>query len=193
MTEREVGGTFATALTAEGAHGTWHDVLTGDYGRPNGTARTRRLQPAEMVWVDMGAAWGGYWSDFSRAGVLGGPTPEQAEMQRKVVEATMVGVEAIRPGTTLRQVAEAIDAAMAARSLVSNRRPARHGHGLGLAVTEPPHLAPFDETAIVPGMVLTVEPGMWTEDGMYHCEENVVVRPDGVDLLSDCPRDLVAI
>jgi Xaa-Pro dipeptidase len=74
-----------------------------------------------------------------------------------------------------------------------NRRPGRYGHGLGLAVTEPPHVAQFDDTVIEPGMVLTVEPGMWTEDGMYHCEECVVVRESGVELLSDYPRELAAL
>jgi Xaa-Pro aminopeptidase len=193
MTEREVGAAFAAALAAEGAHATWHDVLTGDYGRPNGFARNRRLAEGEMVWVDMGANHAGYWADFSRAGVLGGPTPAQEQVQRRVVEATAAGVAAVRPGVALRRVAEHLDAVMAGLGLELNRRPGRYGHGLGLAVTEPPHLAHFDETVVEPGMVLTVEPGMWTEDGMYHCEECLIVVPDGAELLSDCPRDLASL
>jgi Xaa-Pro aminopeptidase len=193
MTEREVGAAFAAALAAEGAQATWHDVLTGDYGRPNGFARNRRLVEGEMVWVDMGANYAGYWADFSRAGVLGGPTPEQEEMQRRVVEATAAGVAAIRPGVALHRVAEHLDAVMARLGLELNRRPGRYGHGLGLAVTEPPHLAHFDETIVEPGMVLTVEPGMWTEDGMYHCEECLIVKTDGAELLSDYPRELSSL
>jgi Xaa-Pro aminopeptidase len=193
MTEREAGAQLAQALAAEGAHAGWHDVLTGDYGRPNGFARNRRLQEGEMVWADMGANYAGYWADFSRAGVLGGPTPEQEKLQNKVVQATEAGVAAIRAGQTVRQVAEALDAACSRFGVTMNRRPGRYGHGLGLTVAEPPHIAYFDETVIEPGMVLTVEPGMWTEDGMYHCEETVVVKPNGVEVLSDYPRELAVI
>jgi Xaa-Pro aminopeptidase len=193
MTEREVGAVFASALAAEGAQATWHDVLTGDYGRPNGLARTRRLAEGEMVWVDMGANYAGYWADFSRAGVVGGPTAAQERMQRRVVEATAAGVAALRPGVALHEVAEHLDGVMARLGLELNRRPGRYGHGLGLAVTEPPHLAAFDDTIVEPGMVLTVEPGMWTEDGMYHCEESLIVREGGAELLSDYPRELASI
>jgi Xaa-Pro dipeptidase len=197
MTEREAGAQLAQALVAEGAHATWLDVLTGDYGRPNGFPRNRRLQEGEMVWADMGANYAGYWADFSRAGVLGGPTPEQANLQNKVVQATEAGVAAIRAGATMGQVAEALARACQGLGVThpegTRRRPGRYGHGLGLAVTEPPHVAHFDDTVIEPGMVLTVEPGMWTDDGMYHCEECVVVRESGVELLSDYPRDLAVL
>jgi Xaa-Pro aminopeptidase len=59
-----------------------------------------------------------------------------------------------------------------------------------MAVTERPDVWPSDETPIVPGMVLTMEPGMWTDEGMFHCEQNVVVAEGGNELLSHSPLEL---
>ena len=69
-------------------------------------------------------------------------------------------------------------------------RPGRYGHGMGLFSTEPPHISEADHTIIEAGMVLTMEPGMWTAEGMFHCEHNVLVMPGGNEILSDSPLEL---
>jgi Xaa-Pro aminopeptidase len=66
----------------------------------------------------------------------------------------------------------------------------RIGHGVGLNLTEPPHIGVHDDTSLEPGMVITLEPGVATEWGTFHIEENVVVTEDGPEVLSDSPRDL---
>ena len=80
---------------------------------------------------------------------------------------------------------------MAERELVFSSEAGRYGHGLGMVVTEYPDIAPEATVVIEAGMVLTMEPGMWTDEGMFHCEHNVLVTPDGNEILSRSPLELV--
>jgi Xaa-Pro aminopeptidase len=192
MTEREVAVLLRRALAEEGADASWTWVVSGrgEYDRIDGVVRDRRIEPGELVFVDMGACAGGYWADFSRAAVVGRATPGQLRMQGLVAEVTRIGTEALAPGRTTADVARLVDEAMNERGLVFTSRAERYGHGLGMAVTERPDVWPSDETPIVPGMVLTMEPGMWTDEGMFHCEQNVVVAEGGNELLSHSPLEL---
>jgi Xaa-Pro aminopeptidase len=62
----------------------------------------------------------------------------------------------------------------------------RIGHGVGLMTTEPPSVALYDNTVLQAGMVLAIEPGKVTEDGIFHVEQNVVVTETGHEIISDC-------
>ena len=193
MTEREAAALLKRALADEGADSSWAWVVSGrgQYDRIDGIVRDRAIEPGDLVFVDMGACVGGYWADFSRSAVIGRAAAGQIRMQELVAEATRIGTEALAPGRTTADVARLVDEAMDERSLVFTSRAERYGHGLGMAVTERPDVWPTDETPIVPGMVLTMEPGMWTDEGMFHCEQNVAVTEDGNELLSLSPLELV--
>ena len=195
MTEREVAGLLRRGLAEEGADSGWAWVVSGrgQYDRIDGVVRDRAVEPGDLVFVDMGACAGGYWADFSRAAVIGRPTPGQLRMQELVAEATRIGAQALVPGRTTADVARLVDEAMAERGLVFTSRAERFGHGMGMAVTERPDVWPTDETPIVPGMVLTMEPGMWTDEGMFHCEQNVAVTASGNELLSHAPLGLTEV
>ena len=69
----------------------------------------------------------------------------------------------------------------------------RIGHGLGLDVTELPHVAEHDPTVLEPGMVITVEPGVATAYGTFHVEENALVTEAGCEVLSRSPWELVEV
>jgi Xaa-Pro dipeptidase len=58
------------------------------------------------------------------------------------------------------------------------------GHGVGLCLTEPPSITPSDETVLIPGMVLAIEPGLAIEGGMLIHEEDIVITQDGCELLT---------
>lgn len=193
MTEREIAGLLSDLMSAAGAQGTWCWVITSDYHRIDGVPRNRCCQPGDLVFVDMGANVGGYWSDFSRAGVIGGPTPAQAAVQEKIGEVCAIGVEACRVGVTLDAVNRKVDAAMAARGLTFNSLADRYGHGMGMEVTEWPSIMSGEQVVIEPGMVLTIEPGHHRPDGMFHLEENFLVTAQGVEILSVCDRHLRSI
>jgi len=193
MTEREIVGRLHGEMARLGASTSWALIQSGTYDRGGLVIRDRSVQAGDMVWVDMGANVLGYWADFCRAAVLGTPTAHQREMQAQLVEVTRLGIEAIRPGVTVAEVARVCDREMERRGLVFNTWGVRYGHGLGLQVTEPPHVADYDNTVILPGMGLTIEPGTCTAGGRFQIEEDLAVTESGVRWLSQASRDLYEV
>ena len=192
-TERELRGRLLRVMTEQGADGgfAWVASGPGSFDRIDGVPRDRQIADGDLVFFDAGANVGGYWSDYSRTCIAGVATAHQREQHALAVEVTGIGVAAIAPGRSTAEVGRAVDAAMTERGLSFSSEAGRYGHGLGLAVTEPPDLAAGDPAVIEPGMVLTMEPGWWREDGMYHCEEIVVVTMTGTELLTQTRRVLV--
>jgi Xaa-Pro aminopeptidase len=145
-----------------------------------------------MLWLDAGAVFNTYWADFSRAGVVGGPSPEQLAMQQVVCDLTRRGVEMVRPGMPVAEIARVCYAGMEKLGLPTNVA-GRIGHGVGLHITEPPHVATYDPTILQSGMVITVEPGIIADYGAFHVEQNVLVTADGYELLSIAPWELATL
>jgi Xaa-Pro aminopeptidase len=195
ITERGVMIGITDAIRAEGSDGAWAVCTSGlgQYMRVDGVPRERPIGRGELVFIDCGANVGGYWADFSRAGVVGGPSDDQRRLQAAIWEATCAGVEAIRPGVCMRDVARAVEQVMDRHRLEFSSRAGRYGHGMGLLTTEPPDLSSSDETVIEAGMVLTVEPGVIREQGIFHCEENVLVTSGGCEVLSRAPWELTSL
>ena len=195
MTEREASAILAIAMMQEGADQPGLlDVTSGPgrYNRTSDAATRRAVQRGEMLWLDAGAVFNAYWADFSRAGVVGGPNGEQLAMQRVVNDLTMRGVELVRPGLPVAEIARACYAGLEKLGLPTNVA-GRIGHGVGLHITEPPHVATYDPTVLEPGMVITVEPGIITDYGAFHIEQNVLVTPGGYELLSIAPWELATL
>jgi Xaa-Pro dipeptidase len=160
----------------------------GGYHRFLGHPRARLLQDGDMIWADLGVTVDGYWSDYCRAAVLGGPTERQRDQQERILEATRAGVEQARPGRRASDVANAVSAALERVGLPSFGF-GRVGHGIGLTATELPHIASYDDTVLEAGMVITVEPATVADDGLY-CAEQVVVVNDPPEILSTAPAAL---
>lgn len=199
MTDREIANLMFAHFDRAGGGDRFLHVVSGrgNYEMPNKPVGSRRVEKGDMVWFDAGCTVAGYWSDFSRGGVAGGPSTEQARAQEALHRITWEGVRMVRPGVRVSEIARFCNRKV--RELpfpivedISGVA-SRAGHGVGLAITEYPHVSEQDDTVLEPGMVITVEPGVATEYGTFHVEENVVVRPDGVELLSEAPRELAAI
>jgi len=180
-------------MNSYGAMGAWVWVIAGDYQRIDGVTRNKKVKEGDLIFIDMGANFCGYWADFSRAGVLGGPTTEQNKMQNLIGEVCNIGVNACRIGRTMAQVAKIVKKAMDDRELTFNSRADRYGHGMGLFTTEPPSVSPYDHTIIEANMVLTMEPGMFRKDGMFHLEENFLITEAGPEVLSTPKQELTHI
>lgn len=163
----------------------------GDYDRFVERPRDRRLAAGDLLWTDVGFRADGYWSDFCRAAVVGGPTARQADRQRRILAATAAGVAAARPGVRAADVARAVMAEMERQGLPSLGF-GRLGHGIGLTATEPPSIALHDTTVLTAGMVITIEPAAVMDDGLY-CAEQVVVVGDEPRVLSLAPGELATI
>jgi Xaa-Pro dipeptidase len=163
---------------------------SGNYDLPT-LLDPRPLERGDLVFVDAGCSIAGYWMEHSRAAVVGGPSSEQSDMQRHVLEATLAGVREVGPGVALSSVAEACNSVLTTGLNVTvtssiSANSARCGHSFGLEAIEPPHVSPADPTILQPGMLLAVEPGLCTEFGRFHIRHNVLVTPSGHELL-ECP------
>jgi Xaa-Pro aminopeptidase len=198
-TEHDVASVMeAGGLTAGADSGAWVQLgwigITsgpGGYDRFVAGPRDRRLEKGDMVWADLGFTADGYWSDYCRAGVIGGPTARQVDRQRRIAEATQVGVEMARPGVAVADIARSMREALKRLGL-----PAlgfgRLGHGIGLTATEPPSVVEHDATVLEAGMVITCEPAATEDDGLY-CTEQVIVVGDRPQVLSAYPTELATI
>ncbi len=193
MREREIASLLTTIMIEEGADAAGFFAMVsgaGNYKRVSGTPTERRIDGGDLLHIDTGAIYRGYWADFSRAGVVGGAAGRQEDLQRRLIEVTARGVEAIGPGVPVRDVVEACGREMKTQGLDFSFGAGRVGHGIGLMLTELPHIAYYDETILGPGMAVSVEPGIVEDCGIFHVEEVVLVTEKGREVLSDCPRHL---
>jgi Xaa-Pro aminopeptidase len=144
----------------------------------------RPLQSGDILMLDTGATWDGYFCDFDRNFAIGRADDLSRRAYDVLWRATETGIAAARPGTTCRELFEAMQAVIAAMD-DQGGDVGRLGHGLGMQLTEWPSHAAFDETVIEENMVLTLEPSLAYGDGliMVH-EENIVIRSEGAELLT---------
>ncbi|MDX1663909.1 MAG: Xaa-Pro peptidase family protein [Candidatus Promineifilaceae bacterium] len=159
------------------------------YGDIVSAPRAEQLQPGSILVLDTGARFDGYFCDFNRNFATGSRSDAARRAHDILYQATAAGLDAARPGATCaqlyRQMAQVLEAAGSADAAGGGGTAGRMGHGLGMQLTEWPSLAPWDETVLAPGMVITLEPYLRLGPGrmMVH-EENIVIREDGAELLT---------
>jgi Xaa-Pro dipeptidase len=149
-----------------------------------GPPTDRVIAPGDVLMMDTGCVFDGYYSDFDRNFAFGHADDAARRAYDVVYKATEAGLAAARPGATAADLWAAMAAVLDAGGSTGNAV-GRLGHGLGTQLTEQPSNMPGDETVMVPGMVMTLEPGMTYADGrvMVH-EENLVIRDGPPELLS---------
>jgi Xaa-Pro aminopeptidase len=192
-TDRAAAVAVQGYMTAAGASDPWVAIAAGrgNYDLATGVGHGQVLEPGDMVWMDAGCTVAGFRSDFGRAGVIGGPSRDQEDAQRQVWELTMEGVRMARPGVPVREIAAYLNDRVARLGLPVTSSVSglagRVGHGLGLDTTEPPHVSESDPTVLVAGMVITIEPGVATEFGIFHVEQDVIGTAEGPEVVSHAP------
>lgn len=160
---------------------------------PHGRASERVMGAGEFVTVDFGAMWQGYCSDCTRTVVLGNADERQRHVYGVVLDAQRQALAMIRAGVACRDVdaraRSVIDAAGFGEAFGHSL-----GHGVGLEVHEGPRLAPQEDAVLEPGMVLTVEPGIYLPGwGGVRIEDLIVVVEDGCRILTHAPKELLAL
>jgi len=166
----------------------------GGYAQIIAGPSDRRLGAGDILIIDTGSTYDGYFCDFDRNFAFGHIDDAARQAHEAVWDATEAGIAAAVPGATCADVWRAMAGVMEAAGSLGNNV-GRMGHGLGLQLTEPPSNTPDDHTMLVPGLVLTVEPGMEYAPGkMLVHEENLVVREGGAELLSRrAPREMPVV
>ncbi|WP_312907337.1 aminopeptidase P family protein [Natronosalvus caseinilyticus] len=201
MTERELADEIDRLLEAEGGRGPAFDtiVAAGENGaRPHHQPSDRPIEAGEPVVLDFGAfvdadlesAQARYPGDQTRTLVFAGEPPEgYREVHETVARAQRAAIEHVEPGVT----AESVDAV--AREIIDDVGYGdafvhRTGHGVGLEVHEPPYIVEGNEQTLEPGMVFSVEPGIYLEGEFgVRLEDLVVVTEDGCERLNTTPLD----
>jgi len=166
----------------------------GGYGDIISPPSERPLTPGDVLILDVGGVHDGYFCDFDRNFAVGDPGDAARRAHETVWQATEAGLAAARPGATCADLFHAMQGVMAAAGAAESGV-GRLGHGLGMQLTEFPSITPWDRTELLPGMVLTLEPGMeFTPGKMMVHEENIVIREDGPELLTvRAPREMPRI
>jgi Xaa-Pro aminopeptidase len=132
----------------------------------------------------------GYVSELERTMVIGPPTDDQRRLFDHATAAQQVALDALRPGARCSDVDLAVRAYYDEHALWDLWRH-HSGHAIGLRYHEGPFLDLGDDTEIRPGMVFTVEPGLYDPDlGGFRHSDTVLVTEDGIDVLTTYPRDL---
>ena len=195
MTEKEVAKIIGRTVAEEGGEVGFIIVLSGEgnYERVAGNPTNRVLCRGDLMWIDLGVIANGYWCDYCRAGVVGGASEEQKRLQQAVVDITLKTAECIHPGMKASELARNCIQIAADLGIDFSFDCGRLGHGMGINSTEPPHIAVYDDTVLQPGMVFTLEPGVVNSIGTFIAEENLVVRPNGYELLTSTSRELRSI
>jgi Xaa-Pro aminopeptidase len=191
MTENEVANRLNFLLRSEGAKKEAFDLIVASGPRsamPHAASSERFIQEGEPVVIDIGAQFAGYHSDLTRTVWVGTINQKIAEVYEIVENAQAVAIRAVRPGMALAE----LDAV--ARSFIEQVGYGEFfghglGHGVGLEVHESPTVSRFGKGEIQPGMVFTVEPGIYLpEIGGVRIVDMVVATREGCRLLTKSPH-----
>lgn len=189
MTQKEVKFLLEKIILEKGATRAGHISLdnTGI-----GFTMDKPFRKGDLLWVDFGASYRGYGTDYARRLSFGEPTELQKKHHELIWKATLKEIEAIKPGVKCSEVFRVMNDEMKRLDLPPMDARKRAGHGFGLE-SIPPSLNAFDDTILKPGMILTPEPRFEAEYGRVHVEEEVVVTGDGCEILTRAPRELYVI
>lgn len=163
-------------------------ICSGPYTAPYRRFTSDRIiELGDLVIMDLGTLWNGYYGDFTRTWICGDykPTKEQIEVHMRCYKAMKAAEAAVKPGATTFDVSQA-----AAQYILGGRL----GHGLGVSAAEKPflgsrELVPEEEGVVLkPGMVFSIEPYDGRQGiGGVRLEDNVLVTEDGHEIISKYP------
>jgi Xaa-Pro dipeptidase len=156
-------------------------------------AHNIEFQPGDVLVTETSAPIWGYNAELERALIVGPPTDEMRRLFDHTVAAQQVAFAAIRPGATCADVDGAVMRYFEENDLVRFWR--QHtGHAIGLRNHEAPFLDVGDHTPLEPGMVFTIEPGLYDPAiGGFRHSDTVVVTEDGHEILTDYPIDIESL
>ncbi len=196
VTESEVALELEYTMKKLGADGLAFEtiVASGERGAlPHGRASDKVIASGDLVTMDFGASYRGYASDMTRTVMVGDPSEKQREIYELVLEAQRAGVAAVKPGLTGKEVDEVTRSIIAAKGY-GDAFSHGTGHGVGLAVHEAPAVSARSEETLRPGMVVTVEPGIYLPGfGGVRIEDMVLVTETGGRVFGRSSKDLIIL
>ena len=184
------------AARKAGAEGMSFETIVASGPRsalPHGRASTAAVRPVGFVVCDFGVILHGYCSDRTRTVYVGAATTEARRTYDAVLASQMEAINAVRPGVKVEQVDRV------ARKTLQKKGLAKYfthstGHGVGLEIHEAPRVAKGQQEILQPGMVITIEPGVYLP-GQWgvRIEDMLVVTEHGCEVLSPTQKEFIEI
>ena len=194
--ELEVAAEIEYQMRKRGASGPAFEsiVAFGDRAAlPHARPTSKQLRKNELVVLDLGAILGHYCSDITRTVYVGTAPKQVKEWYKAVLEAQSAAIAAVRSGASCGEVDSAARATLAGYKL-DKYFVHSTGHGLGLEVHEDPRVARGQNARLKPGMVITIEPGVYVAGvGGIRIEDDVAVHEDRSEILTRAPRDFMEL
>lgn len=191
VSEVEVALHLEREMRLAGAEGTAFDTIVASGPRgamPHGVASTKLLAEGELVTLDFGAVYNGYHSDMTRTVAIGEIGAEERRLFDAVLEAQIAAVAAVKPGATGQEV-DAVARDILTGHGLGDAFVHSLGHGVGLQIHELPRLSHVSTDVLEPGMLVTIEPGVYLPGFTgLRIEDLVLVTEDGHEILSHAPK-----
>ncbi|MBX3118584.1 MAG: aminopeptidase P family protein [Fimbriimonadaceae bacterium] len=195
VSEWDIGMEIEFFFRRQGATSSFDPVVVSGLrsARPHGRASEKKLESGDFLTLDLGARLNGYCSDITRTFVVDEASPRHREIYNQVLKAQVASIEAIKPGV------RCVDIDKMSREILDEIGLAKYfghglGHGLGRLVHDSGRLGTSSTDIVEEGQIWTVEPGVYIEGfGGVRIEDDVVVKKDGVEVLTHFPKELTVL
>lgn len=160
---------------------------------PHGVPGNATVKKGDFVLFDLGVVYEGYCSDITRTVAFGEVSEEARKVYDTVLQAQLAAVDASRPGITCAELDQT------ARKIISDAGYGEYfthrlGHGLGISIHEYPSVTETNQLKLQPGMVYTIEPGIYIPEKVgVRIEDDIVITKDGAEVLTKYPKKLQVI
>lgn len=195
-TESDIALELEVFMRRNGSEGVAFDPIVAsgpNSALPHAKVTGRAIQNGDFVKMDFGARVGGYCADMTRTVVVGNPSDRHREVYDAVHAANLAGISAVRAGRPGADIDAEARAVIVERGF-GERFGHGLGHGVGLEVHELPSVGPRGTKSVMPGSVVTVEPGVYLPGfGGVRIEDLVVVEDGGPRVLTRSPKDLIEL
>lgn len=194
MTETEVESVLVRNLFACGSEGLAFGPIVAagsNSAKPHAHARPDyRIQTGDSLLFDFGGTHGGYMADITRTFFVQAVSDRDRAFYETVLAANVAGRQASRPGASAHEVDDTVQKVLEGSAFAEYRRH-KTGHGLGLEVHEDPYIMRGNQRVLEPGMVFTIEPGLYRlgEAGV-RIEDDMLITESGAESLTSFPREL---
>lgn len=196
ISELDVSNELEFFMRKAGATSSSFDIIVASGTRsalPHGVASDKIIEKGDFVTLDFGAYYKGYVSDITRTLAVGEPDAKLKEIYEIVLGAQQLGMAGIKPGMTGRE-ADALTRDYISAKGYGDYFGHSTGHGIGLEVHEGPALSFKSDLKLEPGMVVTVEPGIYIPGlGGVRIEDDTVITEKGNESLTHSTKELIIL
>lgn len=196
MTEREIALIVDTNMRKLGADKDGFDTIAAsgpNSACPHASPTSRFLAVGDFLKLDYGARFNNYNSDITRTVCVGSPSDKQKEIYKIVLDAQIKAIDAIAPGKTGKEIDSVARDYISAQGYGENFGHGL-GHSLGIEVHDGSGLSKMSSVILEPGMVMTVEPGIYIEGlGGVRIEDDILVTDTGCEIITKATKELICL